>query len=196
MIEPEFSKRAIAPLFERIAPPVLDVQTEGRLVRLQHQQGEYWVLSLMLAGFKTQGSRCEQRSLPHYRYRQGFFADELQSLLDALPEHLWAARRKKRSYLNHLLARAEAASTYLPARKLWVRSYNGHYLPNPALQLRQLGEGENTPWRGVFDVLNLTWVDEGTAESRHIYPSQAFIIEQTKRRLQGLVSGGQTEEVF
>ena len=196
LIEPEFAKRAIAPLFERIAPPVLDVQTDGRLIRLQHQQGEYWVLSLMLAGFKTQPSRCEQRSQQFYRYRQGFFADGLQPVLDALPEHLWAARRKKRSYVNHLLARAEAASSYLPARKLWVRSYNGHYLPNPDLQLRQHGEGENASWRAVFEVLNLNWVDEGTAESNLWYPNLARILDDAKLRLQGLDSGGEAEEIF
>ena len=33
----EFARQSIAPLFDRIAPPVLDVQTADRLVRLEHQ---------------------------------------------------------------------------------------------------------------------------------------------------------------
>ncbi len=32
--------------------------------------------------------------------------------------------------------RAEACSSYRPARRLWVRERQGHYVPNPALKLR------------------------------------------------------------
>ena len=199
MEEPEFARRSIGPLFDRIAPSVLDVQIDSRLVRLQHSQGEYWLLSLMLAGFKTKSSRCVERSLPHYRYRQGFFADMLQGILDTLPEHLWAARRKKRSYVNQVLARAEALSAYQPSRKLWVRTFNGHYLPNPALQLRQHADTLDPSWRAVYEVLNLAWVDEGTLEPGHWYPSQASVIDLAKQRVSGAdtaESSSGADEVF
>ena len=57
----DFARQKIAALFDRIGPPVLDVQTDGRLVRLERHQGEYWLLSLMLAGLKTLRSRCVAR---------------------------------------------------------------------------------------------------------------------------------------
>jgi hypothetical protein len=161
----EFARQSIGPLFERIAPPVLDVQTDGRLVRLEHHQGEYWVLSLMLAGFKTQCSTCVRRTLQTYKYRQGFFADELNDTLTCLPEHLWKAKRRKRSYVNQVLARAEALSAYQPARRLWVRTVNGHYLPNPLMQLRAHAAGDAPSWRPVYEVLNQAWVDAGTGDS-------------------------------
>ena len=109
----------------------------------------------------------------------------LQGIVDALPEHLWATRRKKRSYVNHVLARAEALSAYQPSRKLWVRTFNGHYLPNPALQLRHHADTPDPSWRAVYDVLNLAWVDQGTVEPGHWYPSQASIIDLAKRRVSG-----------
>ena len=91
--------------------------------------------------------------------------------LDALPEHLWKAQRCKHSYVNGVLARAEAQSQYQPARKLWVRTKNGHYLLNPSLQLRTKGpDGEG--WQAVYEVLNLTWVDAGTKGSD--FWSQSF----------------------
>jgi AAA domain len=158
----EFARTKIGPLFERIAPAVLDVQTDERLVRLERHQGEYWVLSLMLAGLKTLRARCVERSHSPYKYEDGFFADALQITLEYLPEHLWVAKRRKRSYVNSVLARAEAQSQYTPARKLWIRTKNGHYLPNPKLMLRTAPGQDDARWMPVLEVLNLHWVDIGT----------------------------------
>ncbi len=103
-----------------------------------------------------------RRALEPYKYRQGIFADELNDTLTCLPEHLWKAKRRKRSYVNQVLARAEALSSYQPARRLWVRTVNGHYVPNPLMQLRTHAGGDAPSWRPVYDVLNQTWVDAGT----------------------------------
>ena len=48
-----------------------------------------------------------------------------------LPQHLWTTKRRKRSYVDQVLARAEMYSAYQPARRLRVRSCNGHYPPPP-----------------------------------------------------------------
>ena len=80
--EPAFAKSALALLFERIAPAGIDVQIEGRLVRVEHHQGEYWVLTLMLAGLKTQWSHCAARPHPAWKYGQGFFAEQLHQALE------------------------------------------------------------------------------------------------------------------
>ncbi len=178
----EFARRSIAPLFERIAPAVLDVQTDTRLVRLERHQGEYWLLSLMLAGFKTQCTRCVERQQPTYKYRNGYFADALHRTLENLPEHLWNTRRRKRSYVNQVLARAEVQSLYQPARRLWVRTMNGHYLPNPLLQLRAHGGNDGPGWRPVFEVLNLPWVDAGTSESDNWYASLTSVVQAVTRK--------------
>ena len=158
----EFSRTKIGPLFDRIAPAVLDVQTDERLVRLERHQGEYWVFSLMLAGLKTLRTRCVERGLPSYKYEFGFFAEALQMTLECLPEHLWVTKRRKRSYVNSVLARAEAQSQYTPARKLWIRTRNGYYVPNPQLMLRTAPGQDDAGWMPVLDVLNLPWVDAGT----------------------------------
>ena len=57
-----------------------------------------------------------------------------------LPPHLWSDKRRKRSYVNQVLARAEVGSSYRPARQLLARARHGYYLPNPAMLMRQ-GEG-------------------------------------------------------
>ena len=183
MEDPAFARQSIGPLFERIAPAVLDLQTNGRLVRLERHQGEYWVLSLMLAGFKTQCTRCVARPQAAYKFRQGYFAEAMHVTLECLPEHLWTPVRRKRTYVNQVLARAEVHSPYQPARRLWVRTMNGHYLPNPLMQLRTHAGDEGPGWQPVFEALNLAWVDAGTSESAHPSAGLASLVDLATRRV-------------
>ena len=195
MEDPMFAAQSIAPLHPRIAPAVLDVQTGGRLVRLERHQGEYWVLSLMLAGFKTQNTACAERLHHRYKYRRGFFADPLHATLLHLPDHLWSTQRRKRTYLNQVLARAEVHSAYQPARALWVRSHNGHYLPNPLMHLRIAGDSDSAGWRPVFEVLNLPWVDEGTCGAPGgRKPALTRMVELLARRAAG--DGSEVDDFF
>ncbi len=196
-----FAKQSIAPLFDQVAPAVMDVQSGGRLVRVEHHQAEYWVLSLMLAGLKTQGSRCAERPpsptsppQPLYKYRCGFFAEQLHTVLTPLPDHLWHAKRKKRLYLNAVLARAEVHSPYQPARQLWVRTRNGHYLPNPLLQLRSARDAQ--VWEPVYKVLNLPWIALGTAETEHFYADLTDLVEHARKRALGGDGGADAEGEF
>ena len=175
MEDPLFARASLATLFDRLAPAVLDVQTEGRLVRLEQHQGEYWVLTLMLAGLKTQWSMCACRSQGHYKYAQGFFAEQLHQVLESLPPHVWHERRRKRSYVNQVLARGEVASGYEPARRLWARTGHGHYLPNPAMHLRR---GED--WTPVYEAMNLEWVDLGTGGEAFYWPRPARLMARLR----------------
>jgi hypothetical protein len=156
MEESGFAVTGLPALYDALAPAVLDVQTDGRLVRIERHQGEYWVLTLMLAGLKTQWSACVVRSHEVWKYGDGFFAEQLHLVLERLPPHLWSDKRSKRSYVNQVLARGEVDSSYRPARQLFARVRHGHYLPNPAMLLRQ-GEG----WVPVYDALGLAWLEAG-----------------------------------
>jgi len=171
MREAAFAGSGLPELFDLLAPPALDVQTDGRLVRLERHQGEYWLLTLMLAGLKTQWSQCVTRRLEPYRYLSGFFADQLHDVLQELPAWLWSAARAKRTYVNQVLARAEVHSSYQPARRLWVRTKNGHYFPNPDMQLR-VDEG----WQPVYERLALSWIDRGCGREmdHRLRPSESI----------------------
>lgn len=187
-----FASGPFGPLYDLLAPPSIDVQVAGRLVRLDRSQGEYWFFNLMLAGLKTLASRQVRRAERHYKYRQGFFADHLMKNADAMPAHVLKPERRRRIYANQVLARAEVDSSYLPARRLWVRTVNGHYLPNPELQLRvpaaarPVGDeaADSSPgivWQPVYGVLNLALIDEGTLE-RPDYPSLTALLEAATGR--------------
>lgn len=178
--DPSFAKNSMGSIFEQVAPAVIDVQIDGRLVRIERHQGEYWVLTLMLAGLKTQWSSCAARTLPVWKFGEGYFAEQLHQVLEGLPVHLWPEKRRKRIYLNQVLARAEVDSGYKPARKLWARTRNGHYLPNPAMQLRR-GDG----WRPVYEALRLDWVDRGTGTDETFRTRPALVVARVREHLAG-----------
>jgi hypothetical protein len=155
-----FARAHIAELFERLGPETLDVHTDGRLVRLERGQGEFWLLGLMLAGLKTHCGGLTARPLGPYRYTRGFFADDLLETLACLPEHLWPETRRKKDYLNGVLARAEIESGYRPARKLWKRRKVGYYMPAPDMKLRRkTADGE--AWIPIAEALGLAAVSDG-----------------------------------
>ena len=66
------------------------------------------------------------------------------------------------------------------ARKLWARTRNGHYLLNPAMQLRR-GEG----WQPVLEALSFDWLNRGTASAKPFGTSPASVVAQLKERLSG-----------
>lgn len=176
MQDEAFARAALAPLFERLSPEVIDVQVDGRLVRIERHQGEYWILTLMLCGLKTQWSRCVDRTLPSWKYAEGLFAEQLHQVLQCLPQHLWPEKRRKRTYVNQVLARSEAHSTYRPARKLWARSRNGYYLPNPELKLRK-GDG----WLPVYEALGFDWIDLGCGGDHDVVPRPSCVLARLQR---------------
>ena len=178
--EPAFAKSSLAAIFDRLAPAVIDVQVDGRLIRIERHQGEYWVLTLMLAGLKTQWSYCTVRSQPPWKFGEGFFAEQLHQVLEDLPPHLWREKRRKRSYVNQVLARAEVDSGYKPARKLWARTRKGHYLPNPGMLLR-CGEG----WAPVYEALRLDWIDRGTGTDEPYGVKPVARVQRVRARLSG-----------
>ncbi|WP_373503662.1 ankyrin repeat domain-containing protein [Aestuariivirga sp.] len=157
-----FARAHIPAIFEILGPATVDVQTGGRLVRLERGQGEFWPLSLMLSGLKTHCGGLAVRKLGGHRYERGFFADALLETLNCLPEHLWSQIRRRKEYLNSVLARAEVGSTYQPARKLWQRLEKGYYLPSPDMRLRHTtATGE--AWTSIAEAMNLAAVSEGSA---------------------------------
>lgn len=182
-----FARAHLAALFERLGPETLDVQTDGRLVRLERGQGEFWPLGLMLAGLKTHCGGLIARPLGPFRYRHGFFADGLIEALDRLPEHLWPKGRRKRDYVNAVLARAEVDSGYRPARKLWKRRRVGYYMPAPDMRLRRrTADGE--AWVPIGEALALPELDDGGSGwlfDGYALPEDAPAPGQSTRRAAG-----------
>ena len=144
--DPAHSQHQLDALYLLLSPPVLDVQTAGRLIRLERHQGEYWLLGLMLASYK----KLYSQAVPNpqiQRNLKGFCADHLMRQVERVPESVLRPERRRRTYFNGVLARAEVHSSYQPSRQLWLRTQNGYYTFNPELQLRAHSGAEWVPWK-------------------------------------------------
>jgi hypothetical protein len=155
--DPSHTQPHLDALFVLLAPPVLDVQTGGRLIRLERHQGEYWLLGLMLASYKKMYSAMVPNPQVT-RNLSGFCADYLMRSITLIPDSVLSPQRKKRSYFNAVLARAEVQSAYQPSRQLWLRTKNGYYILSPNLKLRTSSAAE---WLPVNQWLNQPLVYTG-----------------------------------
>ena len=163
----QFAARSFGDLDERLRPSALDVLVSERLVRLSPEGAEFYFLSVLLATLPHFHSQLldPPTSPEELRKRQnGFFADVLLHNLDAMPERVLKEARRRRTYVNHVLARAEVGSTYLPARRLWKRSSKGFYQLNPDMQLNlKLTSDTQGEWTNVLlltDPVARAWLGE------------------------------------
>ncbi len=151
--DPEYAQQSLGPLYDLLAPPSFDVQVDGRLVQVGRELGEYFLFLALCAHF--------DRKYASYGRAEGFNAAELcDDGFTRFPDIVVRESRRKRTYVNHVLARSEASSSYATSRRLWVRERQGHYVPNPAVSLRVLlGAGEDR-WVPLLEVLNLKLVED------------------------------------
>lgn len=135
-------------VFDLVAPASFDVEVSGKLLQIGREMAEFFFFSTVLARFD------ELYRAPAGRFRglqSEFF---LRQPFEAFPSVVVKPERKRRIYINGLLARNEPGSAYLPNRQLWVRERQGHYVPNPDLRLRAAsGDG----WTPLHDVMDLAW---------------------------------------
>ncbi len=149
-----FAKEKLGALYELLCPTGLDLEVDGRLVRLARNQGEFFVLSAMLALFHRLYDRFGQR-------RGGFGATMLSdAILEAFPRSVLPEERRRRVYWNGVLARGEETSTYRPARKLWRRERVGHYVPSASTRLRTVDDTGAETFQRLRDLLRVGLLDE------------------------------------
>ncbi|KAA6182220.1 hypothetical protein F2Q65_18235 [Thiohalocapsa marina] len=177
-----FARQKLPAVFERLAPPSLDIQVDGRLVKLDQRSMEYLMLCVAMVLFYQ---RLGENWGVHGKLLR---AIDFEDVLAHFPESIVPARRKKRSYLSSILSKNEVDRDAPYNRKLFKRMQHGQYVINPLLALRVEGE-----WRKIYQVLSpqrlasrhrdpLRWGD-------HVYDPNEWserALEQLRRQLQTL----------
>jgi hypothetical protein len=137
-----FARAKLPAIFERLAPPSIDVQVDGRLVKLERRLMEYLMLCVAMVLFY-------QRLGENWALRRGLLtAVDFAEVLAHFPESVVPERRKARPYLSSILSKNEVHRVGPYNRKLFLRHRHGHYHLNPELALRVDGE-----WRPIYQVL-------------------------------------------
>ncbi|WP_295385945.1 hypothetical protein [uncultured Thiodictyon sp.] len=137
-----FARTRLPAVFERLAPASIDIQVDGRLVKLDRRWMEYLMLSVALVLFYQ---RLGENWVSH---GQLLTAVDFATVLEHFPESVVPARRKKRNYVSSILSKNELNRDGPYNRKLFLRIRRGQYLINPSLALRVEGE-----WRAIYDIL-------------------------------------------
>ncbi len=132
-----FARDTLGASYEVLCPTAIEIEVDRRRERLSRSQGEFVVLLLLVSRFHELYFQVPRR-------RSGFMAKMIdEEALAAFPRSVVPEERRRREYLNAVLARGEVHSTYRPARKLWRRERMGHYVPSEvAVRVAAGTEGE------------------------------------------------------
>lgn len=150
----DFARERLGPLYELLCPTGIELDCEGRLVRLPRSAGEFFVLAAMLALFHAQYGRFGRRA-------GGFTATMLdEAAVAAFPRSVVPDERRKRTYWNGVLARAEEGASYRPARRLWRRERLGHYVPSATTRLRTADDRGVESFQPLASLLRAPTLDE------------------------------------
>lgn len=152
----EFAREKLGPLFSMLCPSSIDLEVDEKRLRLTRAQGEFLLLLLMVA-------RIHELHAGTQRYR-GFQTAHIDtSRLQHFPHSVIPTERRRRVYWNGVLARAEVEATYRPARKLWRRERQGHYLPS-SVGIRVAGdEGKPDVYVALDRLLGLDLLEPASA---------------------------------
>lgn len=137
-----YSARKLEALYGLLEPDGMDVQVDGRLVKLDNRHMEFLMLNLMLAMFYT---RLGEKII---RTAGAFQSADFVAVLARFPSSILPERRKRQAYVSSILSKNEVHRDDKYNRKLFLRIKHGHYMINPKLSLRVEGE-----WRNVYDLL-------------------------------------------
>ncbi len=110
-----FARTKLPALFERLAPPSIDIQVDGRLVKLDRRLMEYLMLCVaMVLFYQRLGESWARRG-------QLLAAADFVDVLEHFPESVVPARRKKRPYISSILSKNEINRDAPYNRKLFQR---------------------------------------------------------------------------
>jgi hypothetical protein len=127
-----FAQHKLGAFYELLCPTAIELEADGRRLRLARNQGEFFLFLCFVARFHELYRSARRHS--------GFTAQLVsEGALAAFPRSVVPEGRRRRTYWNAVLARAEVDSSYTPHRPLWQRERTGHYFPS-RIAVRVRGE--------------------------------------------------------
>ncbi len=139
-----YATKKLALIYEEIEPTSMSIQVDGRLIKLDNHQMEFFMLNMMMALF--------YRALPEKIITMGgaFSTQDFIAAIENFPNSVLPERRKKRAYLSSILSKNELDKKDKNNRKLFMRVKHGAYLFNPNLSIKVEGN-----WVNIYELLSL-----------------------------------------
>ncbi|MEI8210027.1 MAG: ankyrin repeat domain-containing protein, partial [Methylococcales bacterium] len=139
-----YAKKKLPDIYEQLEPTSTSIQVDGRLIKLDKNSMEFFMLNLMIALFY----RVMPKKLT-YRV-EGFSTQDFMAAVQHIPDSVLPERRKQRAYLSSILSKNEINKDAKNNRKLFYRVIRGAYIFNPRLALKVDDE-----WVNIYDLLSI-----------------------------------------
>ncbi len=180
----KFATKKLGRIYNALEPASMSIQAEDKLLKLDNRLMEFLMLNLMISMF------YETLSTNYITTRGAFSTKDFVDALQAFPDSVIPARRKKRAYISSILSKNEIHRDGPYNRKLFFRIKHGQYIINPHLSVRVAGE-----WTAIYDVLQLDLLaykrrDGDNHYALHNYDERVRnMLEHLKSNIRSLVAG-------
>lgn len=182
-----YARKRLAEIYHYLEPTSMSIQVDGRLIKLDKRQMEFFMLNMMIALF--------YRVLPE-KIMQMAGAFSTQDFIDAIkhmPNSVLPERRKMRAYLSSILSKNEIDKDDKHNRKLFYRVKRGSYLFNPSLSIKIEGE-----WINIYDLLSIDKLAHMHKQQQKWWYSDlnkhaAEVLEHNKAIIKALLAQKQNE---
>jgi hypothetical protein len=154
-LSPQYARHSVGSVYAILAPRSVKVRVEGRLVKVDKHQMEYFLVNFMLAVTDRILRHKIQYAIPAFQTRD--FVDALSPF----PARVIPERRKNRAYISSVLARNEVQRSASGNRKLFLRIRRGYYVLNPCMDIETDGR-----WINVYDLIHIAELENETRNER------------------------------
>lgn len=169
----KYKEKVISRFYQQLSQESLKVKVEGRLVKLDSHQAEYLMLHYMIAVLRPH--LLHGLSNSHwYGFNPTFQTADFMQFFDGISLQVVPEYRRQRAYISSILSKNEVNRMDKYNKKLFIRTKNGHYLPNPTLELPLAEE-----WVNLYDLIQI----EEIAASANLYNTYIFDILQEYKDL-------------
>jgi AAA domain len=142
-MQPRFLQERLPDLYPRLRPDTLKIKVDNQLVKIHARSAEFFLLHHFIC---VQTDIVLQKKLLDDK---GMTMDNITESCAGYPHSVLPDFRKKRTYLNSILAKNEVDSKDGYNKKLFLRINRGVYVINPDLEL--LTDAEQ--WINIYDMM-------------------------------------------
>ncbi len=176
-LNPQYAKNILGALYPHLCPPALAVRIGARLVKIDSQRMEFFLLHAMLALFETILRTKIHTDMP------GFETGDFVRQLEDFPENVIPSRRRSRQAITAALAGHEVSRQGAGSRHLFLRLSRGFYVPNPCMDILQ-----ETAWVNILDLLHIETL-AGERDNTRLAHFAAHLIDLRKTLAEASAAG-------
>jgi len=122
--------------YKHVKGQSIKLKIDNKLVKIEHHQGEYFILNYMISTYKNKIDTIISTMNPRFNYAFiKYQTSDFLSFYDYLSEEVLPEYRKKRSYISGILSKNEVLRDTPNNKKLFLRFDRGEYILNPAISL-------------------------------------------------------------